>query len=182
LPCHQTTVRPHQIPVNPPSDVIPGVVPNRGLAPQPDLSLYGLHYLQRVSDADKPPFQTAGQALHIEPGLFMNVPPTIKDPTPQGTIVRMASIPHGVTVMMQGPTPSTTPVAWTVCWRSGHWTLCEWQAWRHHASDELAERAQRRSCEHPGHEAVGQDGSGPTQIQRDDQNGEHGDSAGDQAG
>ncbi len=37
-------------------DVIPGVVPNRGLNPQPDLSLYGLHYLQRVSDADKPPF------------------------------------------------------------------------------------------------------------------------------
>jgi hypothetical protein len=31
--------------------VIPGVVPNRGLNPQPDLSLYGLHYLQRVSDA-----------------------------------------------------------------------------------------------------------------------------------
>ncbi len=54
--------------------VIPGVVPNRGLNPQADLSLYGLHYLQRVSDADPPPFSTAGQALHIEPGLFMNVP------------------------------------------------------------------------------------------------------------
>jgi len=92
-------------------DVIPGVVPNRGLEPQTDLSLYGLHYLQRVSDADKPPFQTAGQALHIEPGLFMNVPPTILSPTAQGTIVRMGSVPHGVTVMMQGPTPSSTPVA-----------------------------------------------------------------------
>jgi len=89
-------------------DVIPGVVPNRGLNPQPDLSLYGLHYLQRVSDADKPPFETAGQALHIEPGLFMNVPADLKNPTP--TIVRMGSIPHGVTVLMQGPTPSTTPV------------------------------------------------------------------------
>lgn len=92
-------------------DVIPGVVPNRGLQPQTDLSLYGLHYLQRVSDADKPPFETAGQALHIEPGLFMNVPPTDQSPTAQGTIVRMASIPHGVTVMMQGKTPSSTPVA-----------------------------------------------------------------------
>ncbi len=91
-------------------DVIPGVVPNRGLQPQTDLSLYGLHYLQRVSDADKPPFQTAGQALHIEPGLFMNVPPTDQSPTAQGTIVRMGSVPHGVTVMMQGKTPSTTPV------------------------------------------------------------------------
>ena len=93
--------------------MIPGVVPNRGLNPQPDLSLYGLHYLQRVSDADKPPFETAGQALHIEPGLFMNVPPNLAS-TGGGSnvfnIVRMASIPHGVTVMMQGPTPSTTPV------------------------------------------------------------------------
>src|ERR1700679_4016327 len=63
--------------------VIPGVVPNRGLSPQTDLSLYGLHYLQRTSDADPAPSKkvlppgystTAGQALHIEPGLFMNVP------------------------------------------------------------------------------------------------------------
>jgi hypothetical protein len=89
--------------------VIPGVVPNRGLNPQTDLSLYGLHYLQRVSDADAPPFSTAGQALHIEPGLFMNVPASVI-PEHYATIVRMASIPHGVTVMMEGKTPSTTPV------------------------------------------------------------------------
>ena len=89
--------------------VIPGVVPNRGVADQPDLSLYGLHYLQRVSDADLPPFSTAGQALHIEPGLFMNVPASA---TPQNdaNIVRMGSIPHGVTVMMAGKTPSSVPV------------------------------------------------------------------------
>jgi hypothetical protein len=73
--------------------IIPGVVPNRGVDPQPDLSLYGLHYLQRVSDADPQPSphvhphgysQTAGQALHIEPGLFMHVPassqPSVGDP------------------------------------------------------------------------------------------------------
>jgi hypothetical protein len=47
--------------------VIPGVVPNRGAGEQEDLSLYGLHYLQRVSDADVPPVTTAGEALHIEP-------------------------------------------------------------------------------------------------------------------
>jgi hypothetical protein len=90
--------------------VIPGVVPNRGLDPQVDLNLYGLHYLQRVTDADPPPFQTAGQALHIEPGLFMSVPAS---DLPQNgpTIVRMASIPHGVTLLMQGPTPPTAPVA-----------------------------------------------------------------------
>jgi hypothetical protein len=91
-------------------DVIPGVVPNRGLAPQTDLSLYGLHYLQRVTDADEPPFSTAGEALHIEPGLFMTVPAS-QEPANGPTIVRMASIPHGVTLLMQGPTPSTTPVA-----------------------------------------------------------------------
>ena len=101
--------------------VIPGVVPNRGLNPQPDLSLYGLHYLQRTSDADPAPSPkvlphgystTAGQALHIEPGLFMNVPAAISVTTPPGnvdTIVRMGSIPHGVTVLMQGPNPGTKP-------------------------------------------------------------------------
>jgi hypothetical protein len=99
-------------------EAIPGVVPNRGVANQPDINLFGLHYLQRVSDADKPPFSTAGQALHIEPGLFMNVPASMVDPTaPQGgpqipaSIVRLASIPHGVSLLMQGPTPSATPVA-----------------------------------------------------------------------
>ena len=54
--------------------VIPGAVPNRGLGTQPDIFLYGLHYLQRVADADVSAFPNAGEALHIEPGLFMNVP------------------------------------------------------------------------------------------------------------
>jgi hypothetical protein len=88
--------------------VIPGVVPNRGAGTQEDLSLYGLHYLQRVSDADVLPVKTAGQALHIEPGLFMNVPESENHKTP--SIVRMGSIPHGVTVLMQGKAPSTVPV------------------------------------------------------------------------
>ena len=55
---------------------------------------------------------TAGQALHIEPGLFMNVPAAIPGTTPPAnapTIVRMGSIPHGVTVLMQGPNPGMTP-------------------------------------------------------------------------
>jgi len=87
--------------------VIPGVVPNRGLGPQQDLHLYGLHYLQRVSDADSPPFKTAGEALHIEPGLFMNVPES--EQHKEETIVRLASIPHGVTVLMQGKNPGMVP-------------------------------------------------------------------------
>jgi hypothetical protein len=105
--------------------IIPGVVPNRGLNPQTDLSLYGLHYLQRTSDADPKPSKhvnppgystTAGQALHIEPGLFMNVPASSQPAgqtggtlVNQNTIVRMGSIPHGVTVLMQGPSPAMTP-------------------------------------------------------------------------
>ncbi len=103
--------------------IIPGVVPNRGFNNQPDLDLYGLHYLQRVSDADpspgpkvKPPgySTTAKQALHIEPGLFMNVPASQQPSTGntivnEPTIVRMGSIPHGVTVLMQGPNPGCKP-------------------------------------------------------------------------
>jgi hypothetical protein len=84
--------------------VIPGAVPNRGFDTQADLQLYGLHYLQRTRDADPPPFSTAGQALHIEPGLFMNVPGSEANDE-QATIVRMGSIPHGATVLMQGPNP-----------------------------------------------------------------------------
>ncbi len=90
-------------------DVIPGVVPNRGVATQPDLNLFGLHYLQQVSDADPPPFPTAGQALHIEPGFFMNVPASTVPANP-ATIVRLASIPHGVSLLFQGDAPSATPL------------------------------------------------------------------------
>jgi hypothetical protein len=107
--------------------IIPGKVPNRGLATQKDLDLYGLHYLQRVSDADPAPSPTvqppgysttAGQALHIEPGLFMKVPASEKQSMGttlgntlmnQVSIVRLASIPHGVTVLMQGPDPGNKP-------------------------------------------------------------------------
>ena len=42
---------------------------NRG-SRQDDIAIYGLTYLHRVTDA-----QTGG-ALHIEPGLWLNVPPT----------------------------------------------------------------------------------------------------------
>lgn len=90
--------------------VIPGAVPNRGFNTQADLQLDGLHYLQRTRDADPPPFSTAGQALHIEPGLFMNVPGSEAN-SEQATIVRMGSIPHGTTVLMQGPNPGAEPTA-----------------------------------------------------------------------
>ena len=57
--------------------VIPGVVPNRGLNPQTDLSLYGLHYLQRVSDADPAPSSNPVKSLrpfHAAVGKMPDVP------------------------------------------------------------------------------------------------------------
>jgi hypothetical protein len=73
---------------------IPGNIPNRGLL-QPDIVMFGLTYLQQVSDAN------ANQGIHIEPGIWAVVPPT-SDPLEPQTVVRMASIPHGTTVLAQG--------------------------------------------------------------------------------
>jgi hypothetical protein len=74
---------------------IGGPVPNRGSL-QGDINIFGLTYLQRVSDAE-----TNG-ALHIEPGLWLNVPATTA-PAQGATVVRQGSIPHGTSVLAQGP-------------------------------------------------------------------------------
>jgi hypothetical protein len=77
---------------------IGGDIPNRGSI-QPDLNFLGLHYLQLVSDA-----LTHGQ-LHIEPGLWLNLPLTSPDPNPNVSFVaRLASIPHGNALLAQGTT------------------------------------------------------------------------------
>jgi hypothetical protein len=100
-------------------DVISSPIPNRGVAFQPDITIYGLNYLQKVkdNDTDIPDFPNAGEDLHIEPGLFLNVPASggagvinSNDPNNMGptvpltpaSIVRLATIPHGVSVLMQG--------------------------------------------------------------------------------
>ena len=75
-------------------DVISGAIPNRGLLQQ-DINMFGITYLQQVADANL----QAG--LHIEPGIWAVVPETT-DPTEGPTVVRMASIPHGTTVLAQG--------------------------------------------------------------------------------
>ncbi len=90
--------------------VISGVVPNRGFNEHADppvvwLALHATH--ERRRSAAVP---TAGQALHIEPGLFMNVPGSAANNN-QATIVRMGSIPHGTTVLMQGPNPGPEATA-----------------------------------------------------------------------
>jgi hypothetical protein len=74
-------------------DRIGGQIPNRGLL-QPDLIMFGLHYLQQVSD-------NFGNGLHIEPGVWLNVPATTNPQVPP-TVVRMGSIPHGTTIVAQG--------------------------------------------------------------------------------
>ncbi|MGA2842842.1 MAG: heme-binding protein [Steroidobacteraceae bacterium] len=84
-------------------DPISSSIPNRGTF-QEDIELFGLTYLQKISDA------TTGGALHIEPGIWVTQPPTTNPPVsppPTGQIVaRMGSIPHGNALLAGG---SATP-------------------------------------------------------------------------
>ncbi|HEY0184927.1 MAG TPA: heme-binding protein [Rhodopila sp.] len=74
-----------------------GSVPNRGMV-QGDVFLNGVPYLQSINDVT-----IAGETvgIHLEPGLWVIVPST-SDPAEGQTLVRMASIPHGTTVLAQG--------------------------------------------------------------------------------
>ncbi len=82
---------------------IGGPIPNRGVIScfgsktgQPDISLFGLTYLQRIWDLE------TNEPLHIEPGIFVYVPPTTVFPKePKATVVRLATIPHGDAVLAQ---------------------------------------------------------------------------------
>ena len=73
---------------------IGGPIPNRGSV-QDDIEIFGLHYLQQISD------HSSGGAIHLEPGVWLNVPETT-DPAEPATVVRMATIPHGTAVLIQG--------------------------------------------------------------------------------
>jgi hypothetical protein len=74
---------------------IGGEIPNRGLL-QADLVMFGLTYLQQISEAGNP-----AEGLHIEPGVWAVVPQTT-DPAEPPSVVRMGSIPHGTTILLQG--------------------------------------------------------------------------------
>ena len=74
---------------------IPGDIPNRGFL-QGDINMHGLNYLQQITDAN---LDNAG--LHFEPGIWAHVPKTT-NPKESVSIVRMASIPHGTTIVAQG--------------------------------------------------------------------------------
>ena len=73
---------------------IPGEITNRGLL-QPDIQMFGLTYLQQISDA------ILNTGIHVEPGIWATVPVTT-NPAEVSTVVRMASIPHGTTMNAQG--------------------------------------------------------------------------------
>jgi len=83
-------------------DEIPGDIPNRGLFAQPDINLHGLRYLQQVQDAIVlgPNGELAG--IHVEPGIWLAVPPTTANPVEPTTVARLANIPHGVSLVAQG--------------------------------------------------------------------------------
>lgn len=74
---------------------INGAIPNRGLA-MPDIDMFGVTYLQQINEAGQP-----ANGLHIEPGIWANVPQT-SNPAEPPTVVRMASIPHGTVINAQG--------------------------------------------------------------------------------
>jgi hypothetical protein len=78
---------------------IPGEIPNRGLL-QGDINMFGLRYLQQIKDANVI-VGGANAGLHVEPGLWAFVP-TTTNPAEGETVVRMASIPHGTTILAQG--------------------------------------------------------------------------------
>jgi hypothetical protein len=93
-------------------DLIGAPIPNRGLL-QADITLFGVHYLQQISDSFN------GGALHIEPGIWVTVPATT-NPLENPTVARMASIPHGNALLAQGtaspevPGPPAIPPANTI--------------------------------------------------------------------
>ncbi|BFU92376.1 MAG: hypothetical protein NTAFB01_35630 [Nitrospira sp.] len=60
---------------------------NRG-SEQGDIAIYGVTYLHRVTDA------VTGSALHIEPGMWLNIPATTA-PAADASIARLGTIPHG---------------------------------------------------------------------------------------
>jgi hypothetical protein len=82
-----------------------GNVPNRGFA-QKDLFLNGVPYVQSINDVT---FPGQSPTIHFEPGIWLAVPATTNPAINEVTYVRMASIPHGVTIEAEGTAIGPTP-------------------------------------------------------------------------
>jgi hypothetical protein len=80
-------------------------IPNRGDGVA-DIDLFGLTYLQKVSDT------VTGGALHIEPGIWVRLPDDPASPGRQN-VVRMATIPHGNALLAQGTAIQVSPAGGT---------------------------------------------------------------------
>jgi hypothetical protein len=74
-----------------------GSIPNRGSGDEGDIFLNGVPYLQTINDVTTSP----ATGIHFEPGMWLSVPATTS-PTEPITVARMASIPHGTTIIAQG--------------------------------------------------------------------------------
>lgn len=74
-----------------------GSVPNRGSTSQGDIFLNAVPYLQSINDVTSLP----PNGIHFEPGMWLSVPAT-QHPSEPATFARMASIPHGTTIVAQG--------------------------------------------------------------------------------
>ena len=72
-------------------------IPNRGSGTQGDIFLNGVPYLQQINDVTSLP----ANGIHFEPGMWLSVPVTT-NPNEPATLARMASIPHGTTIVSQG--------------------------------------------------------------------------------
>lgn len=74
-------------------------IPNRGFG-QDDIELFGLTYLQEISD------KFTGGALHIEPGTWVTQPATTYPPEQasdgEQLVFRQGSIPHGSSLLAAG--------------------------------------------------------------------------------
>jgi hypothetical protein len=90
-------------------NAITGAVPNRGSL-QDDSFLFGVRYLQQVSDV------IVDAGIHIEPGLWLRVPPSTDPAQPGNVYVRQSTIPHGDSLIAQSSfagqvvTPDIQPV------------------------------------------------------------------------
>ena len=74
-----------------------GSIPNRGTL-QDDIFLNGVPYVQSINDVTNPAPPTG---IHFEPGIWLSVPATTNPQEPI-SLARMASIPHGTTIVAQG--------------------------------------------------------------------------------
>lgn len=87
---------------------IGGAIPNRGSiltlnnltsGGQPDINLFGLQYRQDVNQTNTVNGKPAG--IHTEVGTWLNIPATTVQPVQGPTLVRMATIPHGDSLLAQ---------------------------------------------------------------------------------